>query len=166
MSAEGSDSVDEQAVRTQVRNWLAEHWDPTLDLVAWRNQLLDGGWGVPHWPKAWFGQDLPVHLNQAIDEEFERIGAVSVARIGIRTLAAATLLEHGNEEQKQRFLRRMMTGEDTWCQLFSEPGSGSDLAGATTRADFDGEVWRVNGQKVWTTSAHHADWALLLARTD
>ena len=68
--------------------------------------------------------------------------------------------------QKEKFLRRSLTGEDTWCQLFSEPGSGSDLAGATTRAEFKGNRWVINGQKVWTTSAHHADWGLLLARTD
>ena len=85
---------------------------------------------------------------------------------GIRLLAAATLLEHGSEAQKGEFLRRILTGQDVWCQLFSEPGSGSDLAGALTRAELDGERWIVNGQKVWTTSAHHADWGLLLARTD
>ncbi|MGC1190790.1 MAG: acyl-CoA dehydrogenase family protein, partial [Candidatus Binatus sp.] len=78
----------------------------------------------------------------------------------------ATLLEHGSDQQKKKFLRRILTGEDTWCQFFSEPGSGSDLAGATTRADLKGDFWIVNGQKVWTTSAHHADHGLLLARTD
>ena len=81
-------------------------------------------------------------------------------------LAAATLLAHGTDLQKEKFLRRILTGEDTWCQLFSEPGSGSDLAGATTRAEFKGNRWVINGQKVWTTSAHQADWGLLLARTD
>jgi alkylation response protein AidB-like acyl-CoA dehydrogenase len=81
-------------------------------------------------------------------------------------LAAATLLEHGSDQQKKKFLRRILTGEDTWCQFFSEPGSGSDLAGATTRADLKGDFWIINGQKVWTTSAHHADHGLLLARTD
>ena len=96
----------------------------------------------------------------------QRIGAVGVAKTGIRRLAAATLLVHGSDMQKEKFLRRSLTGEDTWCQLFSEPGSGSDLAGATTRAEFKGNRWVINGQKVWTTSAHHADWGLLLARTD
>jgi len=84
---------------------------------------------------------------------------VSVAKSGVRLLAAATLLEHGSDLQKKQLLRRILTGEDTWCQLFSEPGSGSDLAGATTRADLVGDHWIVNGQKVWTTSAHHADHA-------
>jgi alkylation response protein AidB-like acyl-CoA dehydrogenase len=94
------------------------------------------------------------------------VGAVSVAKTGVRMLAAATLLEHGSELQKKKFLRRILTGEDAWCQFFSEPGSGSDLAGATTRADLQGDFWIINGQKVWTTSAHHADHGLLLARTD
>lgn len=156
----------EQEISAQVRTWLAAHWDPTATLVDWRNQLADSGWGVPHWPKAWFGRELPVALLPAIEEAFDVHGAVGVARIGIRLLAAATLLEHGSDAHKARFLRRILTGEDTWCQLFSEPGSGSDLAGATTRADFDGERWIVNGQKLWTTSAHHAQWGLLLARTD
>jgi alkylation response protein AidB-like acyl-CoA dehydrogenase len=91
---------------------------------------------------------------------------VGVAKSGVRLLAAATLLEHGTDLQKKKFLRRILTGEDTWCQLFSEPGSGSDLAGATTRADLNGDYWVINGQKVWTTSAHHADYGMLLARTD
>ena len=153
-------------VLAEVRAWLEAHFDPALGLVEWRNQLADSGWGVPHWPGAWFGRDLPVSYVAAIEAEFDRLGAVGIARAGIRLLAAATLLEHGDDGHKQRFLRRILTGEDTWCQLFSEPGSGSDLAGATTRADRDGDRWIVNGQKVWTTSAHHADWALLLARTD
>ncbi len=82
------------------------------------------------------------------------------------SLAAPTILEHGSDELKDRFLRPTVTGELRWCQLFSEPGAGSDLAGLTTRADRDGDQWIVNGQKVWNTSAHHADVGLLLARTD
>ena len=157
---------DEASVRAEVRAWLQQHWHIERSLVAWRNLLADAGWGMPHWPRAWYGRDLPVALLPVVEEEFEACGAVGVARIGIRLLAAATLLEHGSDEHKLRFLRRILTGEDSWCQLFSEPGSGSDLAGATTRADSDGEGWLVNGQKLWTTSAHHAEWGLLLARTD
>ena len=157
---------DEQTVRREVRLWLEANWDPDSTLLAWRNKLVDSGWGVPDWPEAWHGRGLPVAFNSAIGEELDRVGAVGVARIGIRMLAAATLLEHGNDDQKSRFLRRILTGEDTWCQLFSEPGSGSDLAGATTRAEFHGGSWTVNGQKVWTTSADHAQRGLLLARTD
>lgn len=156
----------EQSIRDEVRAWLENNWDPGYGLVEWRKILADTGWGAPHWPKAWYGRDLPVGLVPVVEEEFERIGAVGVAKMGIRTLAAATILAHGTDMHKEKFLRPILTGEDTWCQLFSEPGSGSDLAGATTRAELNGNKWVVNGQKVWTTSAHHADYGLLLARTD
>jgi alkylation response protein AidB-like acyl-CoA dehydrogenase len=156
----------ETSVREEVRTWLQDNWNPELSLVEWRNKLADSGWGVPGWPKAWYGRELPAALLPVVEEEFASINAVGVARTGIRMLAAATILEHGADVHKEEFLRRILTGEDTWCQLFSEPGSGSDLAGAITRADFDGENWIINGQKVWTTSAHHAQYGLLLARTD
>ena len=156
----------EEDVRREVRDWLKANWDPDAKLVDWRNKLADSGWGVPHWPVEWYGKGLPVSLGPVVDDEFARAYAVGVAKTGIRMLAAATLLEHGSDFHKDRFLRRILTGEDTWCQLFSEPGSGSDLAGATTRADFDGDNWIINGQKLWTTSAHHAQFGLLLARTD
>src|SRR5580700_10861091 len=158
--------TNEASVRAEVRAWLEANWNPELGLIEWRNKLADSGWGNPHWPKAWYGRDLPTGLVPVVEEEFKRIGAVGVAKAGIRTLAAATILAHGSDLQKEKFLRRSLTGEDTWCQLFSEPGSGSDVAGAVTRADFKGNQWVVNGQKVWTTSAHKADWGLLLARTD
>lgn len=158
--------INEAQIRAEVREWLRANWSPELSLVEWRNKLADSGWGMPHWPKEWYGRGLPVGFTPAVEEEFAAAGAVGVARAGIRLLAAATLLEHGTEFQKKKFLRRILTGEDSWCQLFSEPGSGSDLAGVTTRADFDGDRWIVNGQKVWTTSAHHADYGTLLARTN
>jgi alkylation response protein AidB-like acyl-CoA dehydrogenase len=101
-----------------------------------------------------------------VEGAFADFGAVGAAQSGVRMLAAVTLLAHGSHEQKRKYLRGILTGEDQWCQLFSEPGSGSDLAGATTRADLKGDEWVVNGQKVWNTSAHHAQYGLLLARTD
>ncbi|MCX7381080.1 MAG: acyl-CoA dehydrogenase family protein [Alphaproteobacteria bacterium] len=156
----------ESAVRAACRAWLEAHWDPNRGLIEWRNILIDSGWGAPAWPKRWHGLDLPTGLVPVVEEEMARIGAVGVAKAGIRVLASATILAHGSDMQKEKFLRRSMTGEDTWCQLFSEPGSGSDVAGAVTRADMRGNHWVVNGQKVWTTSAHKADWGLLLARTD
>ena len=156
----------EEAVRAEVRAWLEANWDPERGLVEWRNMLADSGWGVPQWPKRWYGRDLPEKLAPVVDEEFRRIGAVGVAKAGIRTLAAATILAHGTDFHKEKYLRRILTGEDTWCQLFSEPGSGSDLAAAVTRADFKGNKWVINGQKVWTTSAHRAHWGLLLARAN
>jgi len=153
-------------VVAEVRAWLAANWNADLSLLEWRTKLADSGWGMPHWPTQWHGRGLPVKLLPAINDEFVQIGAVGPAATGPRILASVTLLEHASDALKARFLRRILTGEDGWCQLFSEPGSGSDLAGATTRADFDGKEWVVNGQKVWNTSAHHADYGLLVARTD
>ena len=156
----------EQETLEELRGWLADNWDPERGLVEWRSMLADSGWGMPHWPREWYGRDLPVGFTPLVDAEFDRFGALQVTRSGIRMLAAATILEHGSDLHRQKFLRRIITGEDVWCQLFSEPGSGSDLAGATTRAVMVGNKWVVNGQKVWTTSAHKAHWGLLLARTD
>jgi alkylation response protein AidB-like acyl-CoA dehydrogenase len=160
------DETTKDSARAEVRAWLEANWSPDLGLVDWRRKLVDAGWGAPAWPKAWGGRDLAPEMTAVVDQELNRIGAVGVARGGPRMLAQATLLAHGTDFQKEKFLRRSLTGEDAWCQLFSEPGSGSDLAGATTRAELNGNAWVVNGQKVWTTSAHHADWGLLLARTD
>ena len=142
------DPVSAKQLRQELRAWLESNWDPNASLIEWRTKLTESGWGMPTWPSQWFGKDLPQALNPIVEEEFARITAVTVARTGIRLLAAATILEHGNDDQKSRYLPRILTGEDTWCQLFSEPGSGSDLAGAIMRADFDGTHWIVNGQKV------------------
>ena len=92
--------------------------------------------------------------------------AVGAAQVGPRRLAAETILVHGNDSQKKRHLPPILTGEHAWCQLFSEPGSGSDLAGASTKAEFVEGRWVINGQKVWNTSAHHADFGILVARSD
>jgi alkylation response protein AidB-like acyl-CoA dehydrogenase len=159
-------TMNEAEVRAEVREWLAANWDPDMPLVEWRGRLADSGWGMPQWPKEWYGRGLPMALARVVEEELAAVGAVGVAKSGVRLLAAATILEHGSDLHKKRYLRRILTGEDTWCQFFSEPGSGSDLAGATTRAELKGDFWIVNGQKVWTTSAHHADHGMLLARTD
>ena len=113
-----SDSPEAGNVRNEVRAWLESNWDPNQRLVSWRNKLADSGWGMPTWPAEWFGRDLPQALAPIVDDEFTRIGAVGAAKTGIRILAGATLLEHGNDDQKCRFLRRILTGEDTWCQLF------------------------------------------------
>jgi len=158
--------LDEAAVRREARAWLEAHWDPERSLREWRELLVDSGWGVPTWPREWYGRGLPPALAKVVQEEWRRVGAVGMAAGVGMGLAAPTLLEHGSDELKRRLLRPIITGEHTWCQLFSEPGSGSDLAGLTTRAQFDGEHWIVNGQKVWTTSAHHARYGMLLARTD
>ena len=158
--------MNEAEIRAEAAGWLKANWDPALGLVEWRTKLAVSGWGVPHWPTEWYGRELSDGLVPVVEEEFARVGAIGVAKAGIRTLAAATILAHGTDMQKKKYLLRILTGEDTWCQLFSEPGSGSDVAGAVTRAEFRGNQWVVNGQKVWTTSAHKAHWGLLLARTN
>ncbi len=159
-------ATDPAEVRAEVRAWISAHWDPELSLLEWRRQLVEAGWAVPSWPPAWGGRGLPAALAEVAAEELARAGAPGVADgVGMH-LAVPTLLEHGSEPLNHRLIPATVTGEITWCQLFSEPGAGSDLAGLTTRADRDGDTWVVNGQKVWNTSAHHADYGLLLARTD
>jgi alkylation response protein AidB-like acyl-CoA dehydrogenase len=154
------------AVRAEVADWLSRHWDPHLSLRAWRELLLQARWAVPSWPERWFGRGLPAWADAVVAEEIKAAGAVGNPLGGGMTLAAPTILAHGTDAQCERFLRATLTGELTWCQLFSEPGSGSDLAGLRASAVRDGDEWIVNGQKVWTTSAHHADFGILLARTD
>lgn len=156
----------EDSVRAELQAWLEESWDLDLGLFEWRGRLAESGWGAPHWPEQWYGRGLPVAMTPFIEAELKAAGTPSVAKKGAAILAGATIQAHGTDLHREKFLKRSLTGEDTWCQLFSEPGSGSDLAGATTRAEFKGNKWVVNGQKVWTTSAHLADYGLLLARTD
>jgi alkylation response protein AidB-like acyl-CoA dehydrogenase len=158
--------TEEADVADEVRAWLAETWDPERPVVEWRELLADSGWGCPAWPREWCGRGLAPRLAEVVTEEFAWVGAVGAA-VGVgMALAAPTILEHGSEQLKRDRLRPIVTGEDKWCQLFSEPGSGSDLAGLTTRAERDGDEWVVNGQKVWTSGARIASYGLLLARTD
>ena len=166
MTVHATGTVDANEVRLEVRSWLEEHWDPESSLADWRNLLADSGWACPTWPVEWYGRGLPPAMAAVVAEEFERIGAIGTPEGTGMVLVAPTLLEHGSDELKALLLRPIITGEQTWCQLFSEPGSGSDLAGLTTRADRDGDEFVVNGQKVWNTSAHHADYGMLLARTN
>ncbi len=158
--------MDEAALRADVRAWLVEHWDPELGLVEWRERLADSGWGAPTWPEQWCGRGLPAAAAAVVAEELAAYGAAPPPEGVGMALAAPTLLEHGDDDLKRRFVRPTLTGTASWCQLFSEPGAGSDLAGLTTRAVLDGGEWVVTGQKVWNTSAHHADLGLLLVRTD
>ena len=153
-------------VATEIRAWLEEHWDPDRSLLEWRGLLADSGWGCPTWPSEWYGRSVPPVLAEVVAREFDSIGAVGTPAGSGVGLAAPTILEHGSDDLKSRLLRPIVTGEHTWCQLFSEPGSGSDLAGLTTRAELDGDEWVISGQKVWNTSAHHAQFGMLLARTD
>ena len=163
---EPAEPLDAAGVRGDVRSWIGANWDPDLSLVEWRTRLADSGWACPAWPRQWCGRSLPASAADLVAEELARAGAVGVPDGVGMNLAAPTLLEHGSDELKGRLIRPTVTGAISWCQLFSEPGAGSDLAGLTTRAVLDGDQWVVTGQKVWNTSAHHADFGLLVARTD
>ena len=153
-------------IRRAVSEFIDAEFDPALSLIEWRTRLLDGGWAAPLWPGDWFGRGFNQEQASVVAEVFRERGVVPAASIGPRGLAAETILAHGSDDQKKRYLRPILTGEHAWCQLFSEPGSGSDLAGLSTKAERDGDGWRINGQKVWNTSAHHADFGILLARTN
>jgi len=158
--------VTAEQVRAAVADWTRQHWDPAMSLREWRTLLLDSGWALPSWPERWHGRGLPAWADELVGGELLRLGAVGTP-VGSGTwLAAPTILAHGPDELRERLLRPTLTGEQTWCQLFSEPGAGSDLAGLSTSAVLDGDTWVINGQKVWNTSAHHADLGMLLARTD
>jgi len=153
-------------IRAELAEWVQQHWDAEMALRDWRELLLQAGWAVPSWPRRWHGRGLPGWADELVASELLRIGAVGVP-VGSGTwLAAPTILAHGPDELRDRLLAPILTGEQTWCQLFSEPGAGSDLAGLSTSAVLDGDSWVINGQKVWNTSAHHADMGMLLARTD
>ena len=142
---------------------------PTTDRLDFLRARFDAGLAWVHYPEGLGGLDAPRSLQAVVDAEFAAAGAPDndPRRIGIGLgMAAPTILRYGTDEQQQRFLRPLWTGEEVWCQLFSEPGAGSDLAALGTRAVRDGDDWVVNGQKVWTSSAHQARWAILIARTD
>jgi alkylation response protein AidB-like acyl-CoA dehydrogenase len=147
-------TLTEQSLRSDVGAWVRTNWDPSLSLRAWRELLVNSGWAVPSWPERWYGKAMPPWADDVVRSEIGRCGAV------------ATVLEQGPDATRDRFLRPLLTGEEIWCQLFSEPTAGSDLAGLTTTAVLDGDEWVVNGQKVWNTSAHHADLGMLVARTN
>jgi alkylation response protein AidB-like acyl-CoA dehydrogenase len=158
-------------LRGQVRDFLAGHDPAAMDRLAFLRARFDAGLAWVHYPAGLGGQGLPRDLQPAVDAEFAAAGAPTnrPERNGIGLgMAAPTILAYGSGEQQQRWLRPLWTGEEIWCQLFSEPGAGSDLAGLATRAvpDAAGERWVVDGQKVWTSSAHLARWALLVARSD
>ncbi|MHB1710456.1 MAG: acyl-CoA dehydrogenase family protein [Acidimicrobiales bacterium] len=150
---------DDDPRRTSVRSWLDEHERPTA------RELARAGYVAPHWPEPW-GMGADPETQLVVDDELRRAGVRRPTNtIGIGW-AGPTILRAGTADQKERYLLPLLAAEEIWCQLFSEPGAGSDLASLTTRAERDGGEWVVNGQKVWTSYAHLATFGILLARTD
>ena len=133
--------------------------------MKWTHALAERGWVAPHWPKEYGGAGLTTWEMFVFTEEMANAGVPMAGGIGV-TLLGPTLVEHGSEEQRREHLPKILSGETVWAQGFSEPGAGSDLASLTTRAVRDGEIYVVDGQKIWTSHAQYADWLFILARTD
>jgi alkylation response protein AidB-like acyl-CoA dehydrogenase len=175
-------SAADLAFAAEVRDWLGQHLTGRFaDLVGrggsgneefyelrldWERELHAGGWTGLGWPAEYGGRPASMTQRVLFEYEYAKVGAPYRAGFQGTNLLGPTLIAHGTPEQKQRFLPRILAGEEVWCQGFSEPGAGSDLASVRTRAVLDGEEWVVDGQKIWTSHAHQADWIYLLARTD
>lgn len=172
--------ADAEAYRSEVRGWLEENlpkgWfepgfemsadDRALFLDQWTSKLYGGGWICASWPKEYGGKGLTTMQAVVVAEEFANAGAPMRADFFGDTLVGPTILQWGTEEQKQEFLPKILSGTIAWCQGFSEPDAGSDLANLGTKAVLDGDEWVINGQKIWTTQGFIADYVFILCRTD
>ena len=171
------DTEEEAEFRSEVRGWLdatlpklswpepAELSERLVFFREWQDHVYEAGYAGLSWPKKYGGRGAGLGLQAVFAEELDRTSAPDrVNGIG-EGFAGMTIIEHGSDEQKRRFLKPILRGEEIWCQLFSEPGAGSDLAGLQCRAERDGDGYRISGQKVWTSRAQVSDWAILLART-
>jgi alkylation response protein AidB-like acyl-CoA dehydrogenase len=168
----------ELAFRDELRRWLADNPpdpEPAGDggeeanyawRRAWQRRLYDGGWAAPHWPAEYGGRGATLTQSAIYFEELGRAGVPLPANVLGLLLGGPTLMTWGTDEQKERYLTPILSGEEIWCQGFSEPDAGSDLAALKTRAVLDGDDWVVTGQKVWTSGAQHSKWCMLVARTD
>src|SRR5687768_1638388 len=161
-------ATDEQLVNERLDALLAEHDPKATDARAFLGAQFDAGLAWVHFPEGYGGLGVSPKLQKVVNERIAAAGGPSgYWRNPIGSgMGAPTVVTHGTEAQKQRYLRPLFTGEEVWCQMFSEPGAGSDVASLATRAVRDGDEWVVNGQKVWTTVAHLARWGMLIARTD
>ncbi len=171
-----SDHSDHDELRSELRSWLAQHRPPAVEVAAtaadaetlreWQQTLHAGGWVGIHWPVEYGGRGASVAQVAAYNEELARAGAPPLlGRVGL-TLVGPTLMTHGTQEQRVRWMPRILGADDVWCQLFSEPGAGSDLAGLATRAQKTGDGYRVTGQKVWSSYATFANIGIALVRTE
>ncbi len=164
-------TAEQEALRREVRKWAKDNLDSgtsagTLAGREWQRRLAEGGWGAPAWPVEWGGRGAGPFENHLIAQELALAGAPgSLAVIGTGW-AGPAILAHGGEAQKRRFLPPILNGEEIWCQLFSEPDAGSDLAALRTRGVKQGDGWRIFGQKIWTSYALESEYGILLARTD
>lgn len=150
----------------EVRSWLEENWDPELTVEQWWQLLGTAGWSSALLPTNAYGRDLSRSEAVAVSREITKFGAVGPpSGLGLM-LAAPTIATHGTQEQIDLYVREIVTGQKAWCQLFSEPGAGSDLAGLSARAELDGDEWIINGQKVWTSLGQSADMGMLIVRTN
>ncbi|MGH7819658.1 MAG: acyl-CoA dehydrogenase [Candidatus Binatia bacterium] len=176
-------SEEEERFRAKVAEWLARNlpggWgtpvfpmpetmeDEVRFARQWQRKLYDGGWAGIAWPKEYGGRGASLVEQLIFNEEYARLRAPSMMSLGVGVpLVGPTLIHHGTDEQKRRFLPKILSGEELWCQGFSEPNSGSDLASLRTKAEIHGDELVVNGQKIWTSYARFAEWCILLVRTD
>jgi alkylation response protein AidB-like acyl-CoA dehydrogenase len=183
MSAAEKLDTELEAFRAEVRDFLAKNFPPSLkdrgmmmfaegrgsndpDFIAWRKAMAERGWGTPTWPKQWGGGGLSKAQARVLQQEMNRVGAFSpVGGMGVG-MFGPTLLEYGSDEQKKKHMPGIVSGTVRWCQGYSEPGAGSDLASLRTQAIDKGDHFLVNGQKIWTSGAQWADWCFCLVRTD
>ncbi|MFI5043780.1 MAG: acyl-CoA dehydrogenase family protein, partial [Acidimicrobiales bacterium] len=168
MTATDSDQrrLASSELREEVRAWLADNWDPDLEVTDWWRVVAEAGWTAPHFTPQQGGRGLHRRASATVRSAFAAYGALRPpGGLGL-LMAAPTILTHGTPEQVERLVPPILDGRVAWCQLFSEPGAGSDLAGLTTRAVRDGDRWIINGQKVWSSQALESDYGMLLARTD
>ena len=172
---EDLNALDDESFRLVVRRWIEANYPPELrnppkrlhwsENQVWYFKLAEKGWLCPSWPREHGGMGLSAGKQIIMVEEYERHGVARTNDHGI-LMVGPLLIAHGTQEQRDFFLPRILKGEHIWCQGYSEPNAGSDLANVQTRAVLDGEHWVVNGQKIWTSNAHEADWMFALVRTE
>ncbi len=149
-----------------IEAWIAEHWDPDLTLGQWWDLLWDAGYAFPTWPVGLGGLGASAAEARVLTGALAAAGTIAAPAGNGPNMGAPTLLEHGTDDQQRRFVEPLGRGRTQWCQLFSEPGAGSDLASLSTRAEPDGDDFIVSGQKVWSSKADVSEWGMLLCRTD